>query len=111
MTELWTFRVVEVGATPDVSGFDVEATDGHIGKLDDATYDLGSDCIVVDTGFWIFGTKRMIPAGAIITIDLDTQNVRVNLTKDQIKAAPDYDAALRDDEAYRQSLGDCYGGV
>jgi hypothetical protein len=63
----------------------------------------------VDTGFWIFGKKRMIPAGAITDMDLDNRTVRVNLTKDQIKAAPDYEAAQRDDTDYRDRLSDHYG--
>ena len=46
---------------PDLTGWDVEATDGHIGKVDEATYEDASSCLVVDTGFWIFGKKRMIP--------------------------------------------------
>ena len=104
-TELWTFEIVE---PVDVSGFDVEASDGDIGKVDDATYDPGTACLVVDTGFWIFGKKRMIPAGAITEIDLDSRRVRVALTKQQIKDAPDYDEARRDDEAYRAQHSEFY---
>jgi hypothetical protein len=34
----FAFRVeVAVPALPDLTGFDVEATDGHIGKVDEAT--------------------------------------------------------------------------
>ncbi len=110
MPELWTFEVVEL-ADPavDLTGYDVEATDGHIGKIDEATYDAGSGMIVVDTGFWIFGKKRMIPAGAVTDIDLDNNAVRLNLTKDQVKGAPDYDAALRDEDEYRTQHSDYYG--
>jgi hypothetical protein len=34
----------------DLVGFDVEATDGNIGKIDEATYDVGGSYVVVDTG-------------------------------------------------------------
>ena len=44
-------------------GYDVEATDGSIGKIGAATNDASSCYVVVDTGFWIFGKKRLIPAG------------------------------------------------
>ena len=77
---------------PDVTGYDVEATDGHIGKVDEATNEPQSSCLVVDTGFWIFGKKRMIPAGVVQRIDPDEKKVFVGMTKDQIKDAPDYDA-------------------
>ena len=77
---------------PDVTGYDVEATDGHIGKVDEATNEPSSSCLVVDTGFWIFGKKRMIPAGMVQRIDPDEKRVYVGMTKDQMKDAPDYDA-------------------
>ncbi|MDP9335740.1 MAG: hypothetical protein M3Q30_20875, partial [Actinomycetota bacterium] len=78
---------------PDVTGFDVEAIDGHIGKVDEAPYEESSSCLIVDTGFWIFGKKRMIPAGVVQRVDRDEKKIFVNMTKDQIKTAPDYDAA------------------
>jgi hypothetical protein len=116
MTELWTFQIVEIqtpGAAtptvpPDIAGYDVEAADGHIGKIDEATYESGSSCMVVDTGFWIFGKKRMIPAGIIERLDPDERKVYVSLTKDEIKQAPDFEEARREEEAYRQELSDYY---
>jgi len=108
MTDVWTFQIREVQEVPKLSGFDVEATDGHIGKIDEATYEVGSSCLVVDTGFWIFGKKRMLPGSVIRRIDLDNRQVFVGLTKDQIKQAPDHDEQRRDEEEYRRSLGDYY---
>jgi hypothetical protein len=91
----------------------LEAVDGSIGKVDDATNDVGQSFIVVDTGPWIFGKKVMLPAGVISRVDLDTETVFVNRTKDQIKSAPEYDEDNRDDEAYRdryrEDLGGYYG--
>jgi hypothetical protein len=107
MTDIWTYREQQA-AGPQLAGFDVEASDGSIGKIDEATAETGSSCLIVDTGFWIFGKKRMIPAGVIDTIDLDQEKVYVNLTKDQIKAAPDYDEMLRQDTKYRDEVGTYY---
>ncbi|HEX6421518.1 MAG TPA: hypothetical protein VFZ77_23645 [Acidimicrobiales bacterium] len=113
MAELWTFRIVEFdtrgGVAPDLAGFDVEAQDGHIGKVDEATYETGASCVVVDTGWWIFGKKRMIPAGVIERIDRDERKIHVGLSKDEIKDAPDYDAAQREVAAYRDQHSDYYG--
>jgi hypothetical protein len=112
--EIYTYRidVFDLGGSqlPDVTGFDVEATDGSIGKVDEATYEQASSCIVVDTGFWIFGKKRMIPAGMVQRIDPEAKKVFVNMTKDEVKAAPDYDAERhRQDEAgYHEEVGDYY---
>ena len=108
--EIWTFRTIGSEPTsgmPDVTGFDVEATDGHIGKIDEETNDLNSG-LVVDTGWWIFGKKRIIPAGMIDRIDRDDEKVHLKLTKDQVKDAPDFDASRRHDEDYRKNVGDYY---
>ena len=80
----------------DLVGYDVEATDGHIGKIDEASNDAGRAHLVVDTGFWIFGKKRLIPAGVVRSIDDDYQKVHIGLTKDEVKSAPDFDEQRRD---------------
>jgi ribosomal 30S subunit maturation factor RimM len=117
MSEVWVYRVevLEVpddeSTMPDIAGFEVLSSDGHkLGKVDQATYEAGSGWIVVDTGFWVFGKKRMVPAGAIESIDLDAREVRLGLTKEQIKQAPDFDEVRRDQDAYRQELGEYYAG-
>ena len=115
ITELWSYRDTAKSQTTDKSqptdlaGFQVVATDGAIGNLDAATYDVGGSYIVVDTGFWIFGKKRMLPAGVIDRIDYDARKVHVNLTKDQIREAPDFDTEREGEETYRQDIGTYYG--
>jgi hypothetical protein len=97
----------------DLSGFRVEALDGSIGKVDDATYEVGRSFVVVDTGPWIFGKRVLLPAGVIRGIDELEEVVFVNRTKEQIKNAPEFDDSLVDDETYRSSLGSYYspGGL
>jgi hypothetical protein len=58
---------------------------------DEATHEAGGSFIVVDTGPWIFGKKVMIPAGVIRDIDPDTETIFVDLTKEEIKDAPEFD--------------------
>jgi hypothetical protein len=107
---VWTFRVESRLGDIDLTGFSIEATDGHIGKVDEATYETGGSYLIVDTGPWIFGKKVMLPAGIVERIDTDSKTVFVNRTKDEIKAAPDFDKkTARDDEEYRGRLGRYYG--
>jgi hypothetical protein len=109
--QIYTFRAdVYVPAVPDLTGYEVEATDGHIGKIDEATMAAGATCLVVDTGFWIFGKKRMLPAGVVSAIDADERKLFVAMTKDEIKHAPDYDEDRhrRDEPAYREEVGGYY---
>ena len=111
MTDLYTYKVDLFTADPiDLTGFDVEATDGHIGKVEEATLEAGGSYLVVDTGFWIFGKKRMIPAGVVTAIDNENRRVQVSLTKDEIKRAPDYDEDRHrtDEPAYHEEVGKYY---
>ena len=112
--DIWSYREESGLGTGtrtalDITGYSVEALDGGIGKVDEASYDVGSSYIVVDTGPWIFGKKVMLPAGVIDRIDSEDERVYVNRTKDQIKDAPEFDESSYRDEAYRGELGGYYG--
>ena len=111
-SDVWSLRDTTLGpptSGTDFVGFEVEAVDGSIGKIDEATYDAGAAYIVVDTGPWIFGKKVMLPARVIRDPNLDDETVFVNRTKDQIKNAPEFDDTLARDESYRTKLGSYYG--
>jgi hypothetical protein len=108
ITEIYVFTE-PTWSRIDLSGFHVEATDGEIGTVDDVTYELGSDAFVVNTGPWIFGKKVMLPVGLINRIDEDDRRMWVNLTKDQIKNAPEFDESRFRDLVYRDELGTYYG--
>jgi hypothetical protein len=103
-TDLWTYRDTAWSGTA-LAGMDVEATDGGIGKIETAT----DEYIVVDTGPWIFGKKVMLPAGVIDRVDLDDETVCVDLTKDAIKNAPEYDESQLASGSYRSELATYYG--
>ena len=108
---LWEWRQ-EIMLDRDLSklvGFSVEAQDGSIGKIDEATDDTGASYVVVDTGPWIFGKKVMIPANLIQRIDMDDENVYVAATKEQIKSAPEFDESRFHDRIHRDEVGSYYG--
>jgi hypothetical protein len=110
IVEMWTFTA-QTPPNLDLSGFKVEATDGDIGKVDEATNEVGRSFLIVDTGPWIFGKKVMLPAGVIQHIDPDTETIFVNRTKDEIKDAPEFDEKRYQDQSYRDELGGYYGGT
>ena len=114
-TDPWTYRDAgtlgaDVSRGLDLAGFSVEAIDGGIGKVDEATYETARSYVVVDTGPWIFGKKVMLPADVIQRVDLDAETVFVERTKDEIKNAPELDEATYRDEAYRDRVGGYYHG-
>lgn len=113
-SDVWMYRnAAELGYDPtsgrDIAGYEVEAVDGSIGKIDNATNDVSGSYVIVDTGPWIFGKKVMLPAGVVKRIDETDEKVWVNRTKDQIKSAPELDEARVSDDGYRGELGSYYG--
>ncbi len=114
MTDVWTYRdQAQLGYDPtsgrDLTGYSVEAIDGSIGKIDEASNDVSASYLIVDTGPWIFGKKVMLPAGVIQRVDEDDEKVFVNRTKDEIKNAPEFDDSMFSDPGYRDSVGSYYG--
>jgi hypothetical protein len=108
-TDLWTYNE-SLDRPKSLDGFGVVALDGDIGKIDDATYDVGASYIVVDTGPWIFGRTVVIPAKAIVRLDLADEKVFLRLTKDQIKGSPEFDKAA-DASRRRDELDAYYGPI
>jgi hypothetical protein len=106
--EIWSYR--EELADIDLTEFEVEAPDGKVGKVDEATYEEGSGSIIVDTGPWILGKKVMLPPIAIDRVDHDDERVVVDRTKDEIRNAPEFDEDRYRDDEYRSSLAAYYSG-
>jgi hypothetical protein len=108
--DAWEYRR-DADYRPDTElvGYRVEATDGHIGKVDEDTHQAGVNCVVVDTGPWIFGKKVMLPAGTIRSIDHGDQKIYVDRTKEQIKQAPEFDADTLGKPDFHDRLGTYYG--
>ena len=109
MSDIWTYRDSANLGNTDISGFKVEAIDGEIGAIDEATWDVGSSFLVVDTGPWIFGKKVLLPAGVIDRVDMNEERVFVHRTKDEIQNAPEFDESRFKDETYRSEFGTYYG--
>ena len=112
IVEAWTYRDPTLATSltkQQITGYDVEAIDGSIGKIDDSTLEADSGHVVVDTGPWIFGKKVMLPAGVLKNVDHNDEKVFVNRTKDEIKNAPEFVDSFRLDEKYHTELGTYYG--
>lgn len=87
--DLWTYRDPSLTGL-DLTGYEVEATDGPIGKIDMATHDVGASYIVVDTGVWNpKGQRVVLPAAAIERVG--AARVFLNRSQDEIRNAPPYD--------------------
>lgn len=90
MTSMWAFDDAMGHAPLDLAGFDVEATDGPIGTIDETSNRVDAAHVVVVTGASLFGKKRLIPAGLVRLVNENARTVHVSLSLDQIKSAPDF---------------------
>lgn len=104
---LWT--IAELWQTDvDLTGFTVEAPDGKIGVVDQATWDEAFGYVVVNTGPSIFGKQVLLPGGVVRRLDLDNETVFVGRTRDEILDAPAFDESRADDAGYLEELGAYY---
>lgn len=100
-TGLWRYPAAAGDTTlASAHGYHVVATDGRIGHVERVSTEPGTAWLIVDTGVWIFGTRRMIPAGLIDRIDRDAREVHVRVSKDEIRSAPDYEAVADADHTH-----------
>ena len=104
-SDLWTFP--ESVGRLDITGFEVEATDGSIGKVDESSNAVGESYLVVHTGVWKFGKTVILPAGLIERVDRDEEKLYLAASKEDIKGAPEYSDASAE---YRSALSEHYLG-
>ncbi|MFG1886209.1 PRC-barrel domain containing protein [Micromonospora sp. NPDC049102] len=57
------------GTAVDLVGYHVQARDGRIGTIDEASDEADAGHLVVDTGPWILGQKVQLPAGTVERVD------------------------------------------
>lgn len=78
----------------EVTGYHLRATDGELGHVEDLLLDdldWAIRYIVVDTRNWWFGQKVVIVPEWMNSIDWAQREVRVDVTRDEVKSAPPYD--------------------
>ena len=79
-----------------------------LNALEEQTLPERWELLVVDTGGWLFGRMSVIPAAAVRVVNDESQTVQVDLTKQQIKDAPEFDKSAGYG-AYRDRGTEYYG--
>ena len=95
-----------------VIGYRIQATDGEIGHVqgllvDDETWAIRY--LVADTSHWWLGHRVLVAPQWIGKVSWSETTVSVDLTRQQVKAAPPYDAAARLDREQEVGLHKHYG--
>jgi uncharacterized protein YrrD len=94
-------------STREVMGYYIQATDGQIGHVEDFVIDTAAWQIrymVVDTRNWWPGKKVLVSPGWIDQVRWDTEQVTVDLSRQQIKNSPEFDASVPLDREYEARL-------
>jgi sporulation protein YlmC with PRC-barrel domain len=96
----------------EVEGYHVAASDGAIGHVEDFLIDdrtWAIDLLGIDTRNWLPGRKVVISPGWLRAVDWPNRQIEVDLSREQIKASPEYDPAMTVDEGYLEQLRAHYG--
>jgi sporulation protein YlmC with PRC-barrel domain len=94
-----------------VIGYQVHATDGDIGHVDDLLVDDQTWAIrylIVKTGGWWRGRRVLVAPRWINDVSWSMATVSVNLTRVAIEGAPPYDSETQLDRQREQALHDHY---
>ena len=74
-----------------IKGLPIEARDGQVGSVHDLLFEV--DCwrvrwLAVDTGFWLFGRKVLLPVSHLGSLGVGASSVPVDLSRDQVEDSP-----------------------
>lgn len=98
-------------STSEVAGYSIHAADGELGHVDDFILDDENWMIrylIVDTRNWWPGKKVLVSTGWIERISWEDSAVFVNLRRDTIKRAPEYNESRLLNREYEARLHEHY---
>lgn len=98
----------EIFGGDDIKGYDVYSTAGNekVGSVYDALIDESGSFryFVIDTGFWVFGKKVLVPMGQV-QIDYDQHRIYVTgMTKQEVENMPEYNDNMTVDYDYEERV-------
>jgi hypothetical protein len=96
----------------EVTGYHIQAVDGHIGHVEDYIVDEETWTIrymVVDTRNWLPGRKVLVTPYWIKSVDWAGNTVEVDLTTEAVKESPHYNPSEPVNREYEIQLYDYYG--
>lgn len=96
----------------EVRSYHIQAQDGEMGRVHDFVFDdedWAIRYIVVDTNRWLPGKETLVAPEWISSIRWDERKVHVDLKREAITAAPEYDSRRAITREYEEILHDHYG--
>jgi len=99
-------------STDSVTGYNIKATDGDIGDVEDFIIEDSTwkvHFMIIDTGNWFPGKEVLISPRWIKEIQWETSTVIVNAAVDNVKNSPEYVPRQTISESYEADLQNYYG--
>src|ERR671932_541057 len=107
-TDVWNFRD-EALAGINLTGFELRARDGVVGRVVQSIEGSGGGYLVVDPGVVMpLGRHLLVPVGLVERIEVDGQRVIVHGDRERIKNAPEYDRMRPLDDRARNVFGNYF---
>jgi hypothetical protein len=100
-----TARAGARSAGANLIGYQVEAADGPIGSVDEASYEAGAGYLIVETDSQVNGRKVLLPAGTVQQVDHGARKVYLDCTVEQVRHSPEYDRESLGKPSYRDRVG------
>lgn len=75
-----------------LKGYDIQATDGEIGRVDELYFDTESWVVrylVVNVGNWLMKQQVLLVPQVVQQIDVESERILVTLTREEVKHSPD----------------------
>ncbi len=83
-------------SSEEVTGYELDAIEGDIGHIEDMILQFPScdlSYLEINTGNWLSGKSILISPAWIEEINWETEEVSINIKRELIQSAPEYDAA------------------
>jgi uncharacterized protein YrrD len=96
----------------DILGYDVLATDGRIGHVEDLFVDESGWIIryvLVDAREWLPGRRVLVSTDWVARVGWTDNHIQVDLTRDQVENSPEYDLESPLDRDHEIELYGYYG--
>ena len=104
---------VHLRSAQEVTGYGIEARDGHLGHVDDFLIDDETwkiRYLAVDTRDWWPGKKVLLPLDWIGRVSWPDRTVATEVTRDQVQNGPEWDPREPISRAFEGQLARYYNG-
>lgn len=96
----------------DLKGYEfyADTNEEHVGAVRDILVDEDGHLryLIVDTGFWFFGKKVLLPIGRCRVDYLNNKVIAPNLTREQVENLQEYHDTKNIDRQYERGVRDVY---